>query len=228
MAEPADIAIALLDRVETLEVPDPVGGGFLPIAMPDVVPPWSVADPDAEPPERYVFVNLFDNRPAWEGVSNGKLDQGLLQISLVWPPNTGAIQSRLAVQAVLAHFPKNMILRNVTASVKVSGEPWASSAIIGDLTMIPVTVPWVASTIGASGGSVSPPPGGGPVATAFYDHTQTSPSVLWVVNHNLGYKPSATVLSPGGVEVIATIEHQSVNQLRVSFAVPQTGTVHCI
>lgn len=144
MAAPADIAIALLDRVETLEVPDPVGGGFLPIAMPDVVPPWAIADPAAEPPERYLFVNLFDNRPAWEGVTSGKISQGLLQISLVWPPNTGAIQGKLAVQAVLAHFPKNLILRHGTASVKVSGEPWESSAVIGDLTMIPITVPWVA------------------------------------------------------------------------------------
>lgn len=59
-------------------------------------------------------------------------------------------------------------------------------------------------------------------------HTQASPSAEWIVNHNLGFRPSATVLSPGGLEVIASIIHVSALQLRVTFGLPQTGSVRCI
>ncbi len=53
-------------------------------------------------------------------------------------------------------------------------------------------------------------------------------SAEWIVNHNLGHRPSATVLSPGGAEVGAQVLHISVNQLRVYFASPQSGSVRCI
>lgn len=59
-------------------------------------------------------------------------------------------------------------------------------------------------------------------------HAQSSPSAEWTVNHNLGFRPSATVLSPGGVEVVAGVVHVSANQLRVTFATPQSGSVRCI
>lgn len=58
--------------------------------------------------------------------------------------------------------------------------------------------------------------------------TQSSASATWTVNHNLGVRPTATILSPGGVEVEATVVHISVNQLQVLFASPQTGSVRCI
>lgn len=61
-----------------------------------------------------------------------------------------------------------------------------------------------------------------------FDFVQASPSDEWVVNHNLGFRPSVTVLSPGGVEVAASVIHQSINQLRVYFAAPQSGAVHCV
>ena len=61
-----------------------------------------------------------------------------------------------------------------------------------------------------------------------YDHVQSSPSAEWVVNHNLGVRPAVSVLSPGGVEVLASITHASTNQLRIYFAQPQTGSAHCV
>lgn len=61
-----------------------------------------------------------------------------------------------------------------------------------------------------------------------FQHVQASPSAEWIVNHNLGVRPSVTVLSPGGVEVSASVIHASPNQLRVSFAQPQSGSVHCV
>ena len=77
---------------------------------------------------------------------------------------------------------------------------------------------------GGSGppGQVGPPGGGG------FDFTQSSPATEWVVNHNLGFRPSCAVRSPGGVEMIAEVAHLSNLQLRIRFATPQVGTVRCI
>lgn len=58
-----------------------------------------------------------------------------------------------------------------------------------------------------------------------YVHTQASPSSLWVVNHNLGYRPVIEVLSDGGMVVEASVAHISVNQAQISFNTAQTGTV---
>lgn len=58
-----------------------------------------------------------------------------------------------------------------------------------------------------------------------YTHTQSSPSALWTVNHNLGYKPSAVrILSVGGLELIAAVLDISDDQLQVSFSTPTAGS----
>lgn len=69
---------------------------------------------------------------------------------------------------------------------------------------------------------VQGPPGPG---SARYEHVQSSPATQWTVNHNLGYKPSIEVLSPGGMVVIADVVHMTDNQTLINFNAPQTGTV---
>jgi hypothetical protein len=65
-------------------------------------------------------------------------------------------------------------------------------------------------------------------ATRAYVHTQTTPQAEWVVNHGLGYKPSVSVYTIGGVEVEAEVVHISDYQLRVRFGSPQTGYARCV
>jgi hypothetical protein len=65
-------------------------------------------------------------------------------------------------------------------------------------------------------------------ATRSYVHTQTTAQTEWIVNHGLGYKPSVTVYTIGGVEVEAEVVHISDYQLRVRFSSPQTGYVRCV
>jgi hypothetical protein len=65
-------------------------------------------------------------------------------------------------------------------------------------------------------------------ATRSYVHTQTTPQSEWIVNHGLGYKPSVSVYTTGGVEVEAEIVHISDYQLRVRFGSPQTGYARCV
>lgn len=61
-----------------------------------------------------------------------------------------------------------------------------------------------------------------------YEHIQASPLAMWTVNHNLGVRPTVTVLSPGGVEVLAHVVHASDNQALIYFAQPYAGSARCI
>lgn len=67
--------------------------------------------------------------------------------------------------------------------------------------------------------------GGGSVG---YEHTQLSPAATWNINHNLGYRPSVSVFSVGGVEVNAEVVHLSNNQTQVSFNTPYAGFARCV
>lgn len=64
---------------------------------------------------------------------------------------------------------------------------------------------------------------------ARFTHTQATAASTWTVNHNMGVRPAAvSVLSPGGVEVEATVTHISLNQLIITFAAPYAGTVEIV
>lgn len=131
MASPDQIADALLARCETLSVGSPP----LPIAMPEV---GFVSPADG----KYLDVRDFKNDPAWLGLSGGKLDQGLLQVTVVWPPRQGIIKPKAAAAAVMAHFPFGMRLGH---GVKISGEPRDTSPLSDDSEVrVPVTIPWTA------------------------------------------------------------------------------------
>lgn len=60
-------------------------------------------------------------------------------------------------------------------------------------------------------------------ASAFYEHTQSTPATLWTIAHNLGFRPSVAVTTTGGVEVLADVQHLSENTLTVTFLVAMAG-----
>lgn len=134
--KPAQIIDALLARLQALTL-DPE----LPVAWPDVE-----FDPETDAPDgKWLAVSFFPNRPAWEGVSSGKIDQGLLQITLVWPKGEGQIAPLQIIATVMGQFAKSLELVSGTTKVKVSAEPWVSPAITdNDRTSYPITVPWKA------------------------------------------------------------------------------------
>lgn len=55
-----------------------------------------------------------------------------------------------------------------------------------------------------------------------------SPSVEWLINHNLGYKPIVELFTTGGVEMQAAVIHTSVNQLLVQFNSPTAGSARLV
>lgn len=99
---------------------------------------------------------------------------------------------------------------------------WVFPRLVETQWMLPPDRP------GAVAAIISLPGPPGPAGGTAYEHLQPSPAAEWVVNHNLGLRPSVTVLSPGGVEVEAHVIHQSSQQLRIYFASPQSGSAHCI
>lgn len=60
---------------------------------------------------------------------------------------------------------------------------------------------------------------GGTVVT----FNQSTPDVIWTINHNLGRKTPVTVYTVGGVEMFAEIIQTSVNQTLVYFDQPTAG-----
>lgn len=59
------------------------------------------------------------------------------------------------------------------------------------------------------------PPGPPGESAATYIHTQSTPSSIWTINHNLGFKPSVELLDSGGNEFDADVLHTSNNQVIV-------------
>lgn len=57
-------------------------------------------------------------------------------------------------------------------------------------------------------------------------YTQSAPSALWIINHNLGYRPSVELRTPGGAVFAADILHISANQVQVLLVTVMAGTAH--
>ncbi|MGA0604859.1 phage tail terminator-like protein [Phenylobacterium sp. VNQ135] len=133
----SEIPAALLERLTSLEVGSPP----LPIAYPDVS-----FDPATDAPQgKYLEAGYFRNAPAWEGLSEGVLDQGLLVVSVVWPKGQGVIAMNAAAQAVADHFPKGLTLKSGSTAVKINREPVIASPLTeGDKTIVAISIPWVA------------------------------------------------------------------------------------
>jgi hypothetical protein len=97
-----------------------------------------------------------------------------------------------------------------TVSVTVGQEP---SSVV-DVTVLPdpavVTV-------------AIPGPAGPPGADAHHIHIQDTASDAWQVAHNLGKRPSVTVVDSAGTVVIGTVQHVDANNLVISFGSPFAG-----
>lgn len=64
-------------------------------------------------------------------------------------------------------------------------------------------------------------------SAATYQHNQASPADTWVINHNMGYRPSISIFSMGGMQMLANVQHVSENQARVYFDNPTAGYAVC-
>lgn len=61
-----------------------------------------------------------------------------------------------------------------------------------------------------------------------YLHTQASAATVWTIAHNLGVRPTVTVLSVGGLLMLGDVLHLDANTLTITFAVAVAGTARCL
>ena len=59
-----------------------------------------------------------------------------------------------------------------------------------------------------------------------YIHNQTLPSDVWVVSHNLGKKPSITVVDSADEVVFGEVQYNSDNQVTLTFAGAFSGKAY--
>lgn len=60
-----------------------------------------------------------------------------------------------------------------------------------------------------------------------FKYVQTTPSDTWTIQHNLGYKPSVTVIDSAGSVLFGDIEHNGDDQLTLYFFGGFAGEAHC-
>jgi hypothetical protein len=56
------------------------------------------------------------------------------------------------------------------------------------------------------------------VGSVTYTHSQASPSSTWTIFHNLGRRPSVTIVDSAGNVQIGEVLYNSDNQITVTFA----------
>lgn len=70
-------------------------------------------------------------------------------------------------------------------------------------------------------GIAGPP---GPPGVSF-TYPQSTPSAVWVINHNLGKYVSVEVLDQLGKELVCDVQHLSINQVSITHLTPLAGYV---
>lgn len=69
---------------------------------------------------------------------------------------------------------------------------------------------------------------GGPKTQVSYTHTQSTSSTTWVITHNLGYNPIVRAFVGNQEVQPASIVHDSINQVTLTFSSAYTGTARLI
>lgn len=68
-------------------------------------------------------------------------------------------------------------------------------------------------------------PGGGPASK--YERAIPTPQIVWIINHNMGFRPSVRTYGPGGREMIGEVVHTGLNQAVVYFDGAVAGYAVC-
>ncbi len=92
--------------------------------------------------------------------------------------------------------------------------------IVDDGTILTVESPKVSVvTVGIMG------PAG--ASASSFNHTQSTPSNTWTINHNLGFRPSVELYTVGGSEFDGEVVHVSDNQCIVYLVSSIAGSARC-
>lgn len=68
----------------------------------------------------------------------------------------------------------------------------------------------------------------GPAGGAAFIFTQPTPSTTWIINHNLGFRPTVELLDSGGQEIDAEVSHPTINQTIATLSPATAGSARLI
>lgn len=63
-------------------------------------------------------------------------------------------------------------------------------------------------------------------ALVSYVHTQDAVASTWTINHNLNFRPNATVITSGGHTVEGDVAHNSSNTMTLTFSSSFSGAAY--
>ncbi len=65
----------------------------------------------------------------------------------------------------------------------------------------------------------------GPAGSS-YTHTQSLPTNVWIITHNLGFYPNVSVFDSAGSQVLGEIDHLTNNALTITYAAGFSGVAY--
>jgi hypothetical protein len=71
-----------------------------------------------------------------------------------------------------------------------------------------------------------PMSGGGGGVDLSYTFTQNTPASVWTITHNLGKRPSITVMDSGGNTCYGDVQYTSVNAVTITFGGAFSGVAY--
>lgn len=124
-----------------------------------------------------------------------------LNLAALAPADPGPVQAAYVLQSVYAAHVATVASPTVLGHVKIDGTSITSDAD---------------GTIHGSG-----------IGDKHYIHTQSTPSTVWTILHNLAKHPAVTVVDSAGTVYQAQIDYPDLNTARVTTTAAFSGLAYC-
>jgi hypothetical protein len=76
---------------------------------------------------------------------------------------------------------------------------------------------WLASLVGPQGPSGT---------DGFFEFEQTEPTAVWIITHDLGFRPNITVFDTDNIVMVGAILHINSNMVSIDFGTEVSGTAY--
>lgn len=120
-------------------------GPMITVAEPEPATPFEPPVNEYGEAAPYILVDALPNRPRWEGVGEGRIEQGVFPMLLVWPKHSGGDQAAYEIGGkVRHHFAKLTRLTSGATKIMLDRETWIAGPLRDEAeSRFPITAYWV-------------------------------------------------------------------------------------